>query len=243
MMRNKKTYFFAYPCFLLLLMLPVLSGYATTDVLNSRFFALVWSNDARFFENATPIDYYYLSAGDYVPLDYQMAQIGKLNEYRGTAEFVLFKKVLNADEEAQFVPVGQCSLTNSKAFTLIIVPISSSGRVHLIPIQIQEPAEGGSELILVNATQYGMAARIRDKLQRLDPMAVDVFALGDLSDPNTPVRIAVFDQEWTMAYSIITRFAPGRSYLAVFYREEQSQSYRLRIFRDLVLPDVETLEE
>jgi hypothetical protein len=244
MMSRKQPFHLAYTCILLLLLLlPVLPGYAATDTLNARFFALIWSNDAQFFVNAESKEYYYFSGGEYLPLDYQMAQVGKLNEYRGATEFILFKKILNADQEAQFVPIGQCSLSDQKAFTLIIVPKNPDGAVYMIPVPIQTRPDGRSEIVLLNATNFLMAARINDDLRRLEPMAVDVFSLGDLTNPNTPVRIAVFDQAWTLAYNIISRFAPDRSYLAIFYREVQSESYRLRIFRDLVLPGVEALEE
>jgi hypothetical protein len=85
-----------------------------------------------------------------------------MTEIREEAEFVLFKKILNADQEAQFVPIGQCSLSDQKAFTLIIVPKNPDGAVYMIPVPIQKRPDGRSEIVLLNATNFLMAARIND---------------------------------------------------------------------------------
>ena len=209
---------------------------ARENWISAEFASIVWGRlnpGTSRGEWEPPELYIRQGEGAYERLQPQLSQVGPKASYRGPIQMPVYRRVTTEDGGERFEPVAKVDLPKSDSF-LLFISEKRGGGWSMAAVDISEEAVPPGDIAFLNLTDKEVAADIRGSRQRVAPYRPALFSPDRSDEPDLPLRIAVFDQEWEETYSTVTRVMPDRSYLMVFFLAGgREDAYRLRVFRNL----------
>ncbi len=223
---------------LLLILSCVAQGaHANEGTVSAEFTSIYWgqSDPAEARAAWESLELYYFTDGEYILLKPQFSQFSPPARYRGPANMVLYKRVMDAEGLWQYQPSLQVRVPRTPVFALFMASSAEGDSYTAAAIDISEKMIPSGSIGLLNLCGETIAADVRGDRRSLQPYQLQTFTPKEAEDAESlPLKIAVFQDEWKPAYSTVARFNPTRPYLIVFYLAQNREgAYRVRIFRNL----------
>jgi len=224
---------------LLSLLLPGAALLAQTpepEVVTAELVTIAWSNQSSQqvdLSKAVPQELYYSDGDSYEQVNFQYKQIGKRQHYRGPKDLALFTRQTGPESTFIYTPIGSCVLPRSGEYILFILPGPSG--LRLLPVEMSAAQVGNGQIAILNLTPYPIAVKIQDEKTGIQQGKHQIFKVEvDSEHVDVPLQIALYDEEWKLAYNVETRLLNDRPYMGIFYlKNNQPGAYRFRIFREL----------
>ncbi len=206
------------------------------EVVSAALVTIAWSNQSSEqvdLSQAVPQKLYYSDGDSYQQVNFQYKQIGKRQQYRGPKNLTLFTRQNGPKDSFEYSSVGSCTLPRSGEYMLFILP--GSNGLRLLPVEMSATQVGNGQIAILNLTPYPIAVKIQDEKTGINKGQYHTFAVKIDSDHvDVPVQIALYDEEWQLAYNVATRLLNDRPYMGIFYlKNNKPGAYRFRMFREL----------
>jgi hypothetical protein len=201
-----------------------------------KFVTVAWtSQNAQVGEaRQMPDELFYRNGEDYELLVFQYQQIGSQQYYRGVEAFVLYTRSADAEGGWVYTPKGSCVFPQAEEVFLFIIP-RESGDLLLLPLDFSRSNVSDGDMFFLNMTKFPLVAEIQSEREEIGPAQAKKFSLeADELLAYVPVKIAIYDEAWRLAYNLERRLPVDRPFLGVFFLQNNKKgAYRFRIFDTL----------